>query len=89
MRPTALPRGLVHVRVVLPRCTGPVARRSLALLVKHELALGGLGRGPGARALVLTLGRVCGELRWRREVQAGGSSRPVCVEAERDVWSRG
>ena len=55
--PAALSRGPVHVRVILPRCTRKVARRGLVLVVKHKLALGLLGCGPGARALVLTLGR--------------------------------
>ena len=56
-RPAVLPRDPVHVRVVLPRCTRKVARGGLVLAVKHKLALGLLGCGPGARALVLTLGR--------------------------------
>ena len=46
----------VHVRVILPRCTKKEARRGLVLVVRHKLALGLLGCGPGARALVLTLG---------------------------------
>ena len=45
IKPTAaLPRS-VMVRMVLPRCTGPVVTWGLNLVVKHKLACGLLGCG--------------------------------------------